>query len=502
MPFSPDDKKSGDEGLNVIVPTAPDLDNVATALFPVFSLKGKFVKHESAEKSDIEIQGLTPSMLPGPSRSPGVEAPQQNKRNRQYAIMFTFLLSFVVIVSAIFIAGGEKSESRSTLIPNVFASSEFEFGETMSTGAPPVTQTIPIPTNRPAAVDVASTQKPTHVGTSAPTIHHTHEHHSPRHTGSPTHVEQNTNVVAHRATSNPTGRPTHRKHHHSDNKPTGRPTHKKHHHADQQSSSTTEKPTHKRHDHSDRKPTGKPTHKRHDHSDRQPSTPTEKPTHNKHNHSDHAPPTLTGKPTHKRHEHDEHTSSELKESHLPSPDTSINNSETLAPTSDTHVHIKPRALATIEKSNPDFKLGGMDQLGIQRDEILSFLHFSLSSIAGDTVAKATLNLYLTAYDDNMSNITVTVDMLPHVGDWSVGSVSWNEPLDSDDLFLVDYLVALPLATESTERLYEVDVTPAIIRAHQWVTFRLSTESSGRLSFASKSLDVTEITPTLNITLAL
>jgi len=221
--------------------------------------------------------------------------------------------------------------------------------------------------------------------------------------------------------------------------------------------------------------------------------------------ADEQSPTPTAKPTHRRHDHGEHTSSEAEEGTTVSPNTNVDDSEVPASATDARIHIKPRALATVDISNPDFKLGGLDQLGVDRDERFSFVHFDLSSISGDVVSNATLNLYLTAFELErgalLSHITVAVDMLPHVEDWSVGSVSWTESLDTEEPFLVDELVAMALAYGSTEQLYEVDVTSAIFQAQQWVTFRLSTESRGSLSFASEQWNEGELAPELVVTLA-
>jgi len=394
--------------------------------------------------------------------------------------MFTLLVSFVFIASAIFLAGGKKrdialimqepvSEFGGDETVSMAAPSDtqkimqepfiYDIGgdETASTAAPSVTQNTPKPTNSPvtsytpALTDVTpSTQQPTKQHTTESPTHtkqHTHPsmHHSPRHTDSPTHKHHHAHDVEHRMTY---------------------------------------------------KPTGRPTHKRHTHSDHMSSTPTESPTHLKqHTHplTQH-PPRHTESPT-------TPPSTQVNNTSVTASDSDpVNNTSVSTSDSDPLIRIKPSALATIEKSNPDFKNGGLEQLSVEGDERISFIHFDLSLISEDVVAKATLNLHVTTHDDDMSATTVRVEMLPHVWAWSAGSVSWNEPLASEEPFLVDYLAAVP-NPNTTEQLYEVDVTSAIFRAHQQrVTFRLSTESSGRLWFASEEWNGGELVPELVIVL--
>mmetsp|Transcript_16752 Transcript_16752/g.27273 ORF Transcript_16752/g.27273 Transcript_16752/m.27273 type:complete len:436 (-) Transcript_16752:219-1526(-) len=429
--------------------------------YPIPAIADIIITHESRGTMDQD-QGLTPSsssLSYGPSSSSDSsedDAPHLNRRNRRYALIFT-LLMFFVATAAIFFAGGNKERADSTLIVQVPAGLEIGGNEAASTTAPSVTQSTPKPSNSPvisytpalAENVTSSAQQPTeqhiHTESPAPTMQQTHpsNHHSPRHTDSPTHKHHHSHPIEHRPTYKPTGKPTHKRHTHSDTI---------------MSPTSTESPTHLK------QGTLSPT--------QHPSMHTESPS---------APPS-----------------------------SQVNNTSVSVSASDSDPILrvlKPSALATIEKSNPDFKLGGMEQLSVEGDERISFIHFNLTSISDDVVARATLNLHLTTRDNDITDITVRVDMLPHVWAWSAGSVSWNEPLASEEPFTVGYLspvgylAAAPLASDITEHLYEVDVTSAISRAHrQWVTFRLSTESSGRLWFASEEWNGGELVPELVIVL--
>ena len=218
------------------------LDNTID-FFPMFSSKGNFTNHEPRGTMDQDTQGLTPSSVSsapsGLSGSSGDDAPHRNRRNRRYVLMFSLLISFVVMASAIFLGRGSKHDIN--LIMQEPVSYEFGGDETASTATPSDTQNTPKPTNSPvtsytpALTDATPstqqpTEQPTHTESPSHTNQHTHPsmHHSPRHTDSPTHKHHHTHDVEHRLTNKPTGRPTHRRHTHSST-PTESPTRLKQH---------------------------------------------------------------------------------------------------------------------------------------------------------------------------------------------------------------------------------------------------------------------------------
>ena len=164
------------------------------------------------------------------------------------------------------------------------------------------------------------------------------------------------------------------------------------------------------------------------------------------------------------------------------------------------LQLKATAMVTIKKDNPDVKTGGQLHLSVEGNHKISFIRFELPSDLGDAnVTKATLNLYSTSHNDEL--IEVSIAALPHGGKWSDGTVSWNDQLESRDSFVVTSFGALELESGNKKKLYEVDVTSALDLSSKWITFKLSTESSGRLDFASETWEGGKAVPELMLALS-
>jgi len=143
------------------------------------------------------------------------------------------------------------------------------------------------------------------------------------------------------------------------------------------------------------------------------------------------------------------------------------------------VEIKAATLATIMKSHPTpFETSELAYLSARVGQRTSFIKFDLSFLWKEAkVEEAFLRLYAKTVD---SHAIAAIDVLPHAGDWSEESVSWNDPLETKDLSHVN---TLSIATTDEEDFVEVDVTSAIDSTHSWVTFQLSTDSTDTLKFA-------------------
>ena len=168
-------------------------------------------------------------------------------------------------------------------------------------------------------------------------------------------------------------------------------------------------------------------------------------------------------------------------------------------------------MTTIKKSSPNAKNGGLLHFSVEGDESaegeerISFVRFDLSTIsASDVVARATLSLHLVGHhkkSDEEHTFKIDVDALPQGGDWSTGSVSWNDQLECKGSFFVESFSAVPLESSVEKQIYAVDVTSAIVSTKKWITFKLSTESSGRLDFAGKKWSGGEAVPELMLTMS-
>eukprot|EP00571_Detonula_confervacea_P008142 CAMPEP_0172320282 /NCGR_PEP_ID=MMETSP1058-20130122/40181_1 /TAXON_ID=83371 /ORGANISM="Detonula confervacea, Strain CCMP 353" /LENGTH=451 /DNA_ID=CAMNT_0013035515 /DNA_START=96 /DNA_END=1451 /DNA_ORIENTATION=- len=230
------------------------------------------------------------------------------------------------------------------------------------------------------------------------------------------------------------------------------------------------------------------THPEKEHTPRQTNRPTVEPTipskHHTHPQKDHTP---------RRTESPTASSSSIQDF------TSLSDSASSYP-----LRIPATAVATIKKSHPDDKRGGLQELAVERDERISLIRFDLSSIISDNdvVSRATLKLYLKTH--NGDHTTTSVDMLPHGGEWTDQSVSWNNPPNSKESYSVTTFDVAGLPDGVTTHLIEVDVTSAInyeATQNEWVTFKLVAKSSGDLWFASKGWNGGEAVPELVITLA-
>jgi len=102
------------------------------------------------------------------------------------------------------------------------------------------------------------------------------------------------------------------------------------------------------------------------------------------------------------------------------------------------------------------------------------------------VDSATLHLHLVrgiADSESETVFNVSVHSLPQSSeDWSTGSVSYNEPLESKGEFFVKSFDTVPIDPSTGKMLYMVDVTPGIDLSQNAITFKLSTDSDVRLDF--------------------
>eukprot|EP00571_Detonula_confervacea_P011475 CAMPEP_0172303984 /NCGR_PEP_ID=MMETSP1058-20130122/5444_1 /TAXON_ID=83371 /ORGANISM="Detonula confervacea, Strain CCMP 353" /LENGTH=562 /DNA_ID=CAMNT_0013015023 /DNA_START=44 /DNA_END=1732 /DNA_ORIENTATION=- len=271
--------------------------------------------------------------------------------------------------------------------------------------------------------------------------------------------------------------------------PSKQHTHPQKEHALRHTESPTEKPTNDA-------PTSKQhhTHPQKEHALRNSERPTKEPTnmpleHHIHTHpqKDHAP-RHSESPTISPSTHHAYTSLADYEADYAS-DSELRNMPLIA-------------VAAIKKSHPDDEWGGLEELAVERDERISFVRFDLSSIAkDDVVVRAKLNLYLKKHSGQDGELNV--EKLPHGGNWTDQSVSWNNPPNSTESYSVNSFNVTGLPSGVTKQLIEVDVTSAILyqNTQEWVTFKLSAASSGDLWFASKRWNGGEAAPELVVTLA-
>ena len=157
------------------------------------------------------------------------------------------------------------------------------------------------------------------------------------------------------------------------------------------------------------------------------------------------------------------------------------------------VKVEPAALATIKRAEPDDRFDGIEELGVENNERVSFVRFDLSQHPGTNashyVVYATLLLYLKSHDDvDEGGTTLLVELLPNAGAWVEDTVSWNDPPDATGAVAV---ATHRWAGESFEELHpiELNVKAAImnvaVNATGEATFRLSTESGGFLFFEGR-----------------
>ena len=168
------------------------------------------------------------------------------------------------------------------------------------------------------------------------------------------------------------------------------------------------------------------------------------------------------------------------------------------------VTVNPAALATIERSEPDNAFAGLQELGVERDERVSFARFDLSQQPmNETVVRAALLLYLKSHDHvDEGGTRVSVDLLPNAGGWEEDHVMWNKPPNSTAAVTVNTFFWAGAMGDVELHLIEVDVTSSIlngsVKAAKEATFRLSTESGGFLFFAGRRWNYGEGVPELAI----
>jgi hypothetical protein len=170
----------------------------------------------------------------------------------------------------------------------------------------------------------------------------------------------------------------------------------------------------------------------------------------------------------------------------------------------------PRALATIKRNEPDNKFAGLQELGVERDQRVSFVRFDLSEHQYDVdeVFDAKLLLNLISHDQiDEGGTKVDVDVLPYAGGWIEDTLTWNSPPNTTDAATTNTFLWAGEMGDVEFHLLEVDVTAAVLssvvtttRGANDVTFRLSTESGGFLFFASRRWNNGDGMPTLVIRL--
>ena len=157
------------------------------------------------------------------------------------------------------------------------------------------------------------------------------------------------------------------------------------------------------------------------------------------------------------------------------------------------VKVEPAALATIKRAEPDDRFDGIEELGVENNERVSFVRFDLSQHPGNNashdVVYATLLLYLKSHDDvDEGGTTLLVELLPNAGAWVEDTVSWNDPPDATGAVAV---ATHRWAGESFEELHPIElnvkaaIMSAAVNATGEATFRLSTESGGFLFFEGR-----------------
>jgi len=170
------------------------------------------------------------------------------------------------------------------------------------------------------------------------------------------------------------------------------------------------------------------------------------------------------------------------------------------------VTVDPAALATIKRAEPDDRFDGIEELGVEKNERVSFVRFDLSQQLGNNathdVVYATLLLYLKSHDDvDEGGTRILVELLPNAGAWVEDTVSWNDPPNATGAVAV---TTHTWAGESFEEFHpiELDVKAAIlnvaVNATREATFRLSTESEGFLFFHGRKWNSGEGMPELAI----
>jgi len=229
--------------------------------------------------------------------------------------------------------------------------------------------------------------------------------------------------------------------------------------------------------------------------------------------------------------HDQaHNHTHPKKDHAPMNPESVSSASSQSPPSPPSIiSMTAVAVVTWSKSRPD-ELCAFDDLGVERDERISFVRFDLSSVISPSggsddvvVSEAVLKLYLKPLivdnddqyegDNDAAVTTVKVDALPHAGEWTDRSISWyRRPQSKASSYVNSFDVvqdeipppATDFAMVQQPRLYEVDVTSAIdVTGATTVTFKIHTETTGGdLWFASNKWGGGEAQPALEITLAM
>ena len=171
------------------------------------------------------------------------------------------------------------------------------------------------------------------------------------------------------------------------------------------------------------------------------------------------------------------------------------------------VKVEPAALATIKRANPDDKFDGIEELGVEKNERVSFVRFDLSQHLGynatHDVIDATLLMFLKSHDDvDEGGTRLLLELLPNAGAWIENTVSWNDPPDATGAVAVDTHTWAGAMGDVEFHPIELNVKAAIlnvsVNATREVTFRLSTESEGFLFFGSRRWNSGEGVPELAI----
>lgn len=187
--------------------------------------------------------------------------------------------------------------------------------------------------------------------------------------------------------------------------------------------------------------------------------------------------------------------------------------------------------AIVNESRPNRNYGEEEFLSIKGNTQVAIIGFDIGPLQGYTVGKATLRLF-TAFEEDITAdeevagsgpIKIKVDLLPRSGTWNEDSVSWSNGIKMSGSLRAGTFTAREVGSkDEKKKKHEVDVTsvianllsPLVKQAGQqpnpakvkrngrfYVTFRLSSDSGRRISFASREWGGGLAEPQLSVMLA-
>ena len=154
------------------------------------------------------------------------------------------------------------------------------------------------------------------------------------------------------------------------------------------------------------------------------------------------------------------------------------------------------------------------------DKSVCFIRFDISSVLGHSVDGATLRLFsiLISDDENDSESSgvnsVNIEVMPRAGDWDEGSITWDNNIESTGSFQVASFSVQESPrrseTDKPQQLHEVDAKSSLSTTlldedrsggKAFLTFKISSDSIGKVDFASREWDRGAAKPELVVTLA-